>query len=136
MSIEQRLEQVERQTKRLRIAVVVLATALCGVVSMAATDGDIGVFSAVQTDVVFAKNVVADMAVVRSLSVANDNDGERVVIYLGSDGKDNGMLKLYNKTGESIINLTSDTQGNGFIGVWDRKGEGRALQPPNGVGVR
>ena len=136
MSIEQRLEQVERQTKRLRMAVVVLATALCGVVSMAATDGDIGVFSAVQTDVMFAKNVVADMAVVRSLSVANDNDGERVVIYLGSDGKDNGMLKLYNKTGESIINLTSDTQGNGFIGVWDGKGEGRALQPPNGVGVR
>ena len=47
MSIEQRLEQVERQTKRLRIAVVVLAAALCGVVSMAAKESKVGMFDVV-----------------------------------------------------------------------------------------
>ncbi len=38
MDIDQRFEQLERPPKRLRIAVVVLATALCGVVSMAAPE--------------------------------------------------------------------------------------------------
>ena len=50
MRIEQRLEQVERQTKRLRMAVVVLATALCGVVSMAATRWEFSEFDVILLD--------------------------------------------------------------------------------------
>ena len=38
MTIEQRVDQLEKQNKRFRLALTVLAVALCGVVTMADAD--------------------------------------------------------------------------------------------------
>ena len=131
MSIEQRLEQVERQTKRLRIAVVVLAAALCGVVSMAATEGE-GSF-----EVIFAKRIYVQNdkgeAVIR-LTSTDSGAGlittrsatykPSVMLYSNENG---GEISVFNKTGEEIVTIGADDYGNGEVGAWNRKGKGRIL---------
>ena len=47
-----------------------------------------------------------------------------------SDAEDNGgILQIYNKTNESIVQLHADEYGNGKVGAYNRKGEGRTLTP-------
>ena len=156
MSIEQRLEQVERQTKRLRIAVVVLATALCGVVSRAATESKIGHFDTVFANDIFVQNEKGELQV--GLSATDSGSGfvqtfdsktGKKLVSLGVDVGGNGAVTTYaptgkylvslgstlsggfvgvnNKTGEGIITLEADDYGNGEVGAWNRKGEGRVF---------
>ena len=40
-----------------------------------------------------------------------------------------GIVRLYNKTGEEIVQLRADEYGNGVVGAYNRKGKGRTLQP-------
>ena len=40
-----------------------------------------------------------------------------------------GVVNVYNKTGESIVQIYADDYGNGFVGAYNRKGMGRSLQP-------
>lgn len=134
MSIEQRLEQVERQTKRLRIAVVVLATALCGVVSMAATERQDGVFDVVTANYIRVKNNEGGTVVAMG---SNSNGIGLVSTYNGKIGKEleplvvlgttenGGSIDVYNKTGETVVTLEADDYGNGEVGAWNRKGKGR-----------
>ena len=42
---------------------------------------------------------------------------------------DGGMVGVYNKTGEVVVQLHADEYGNGVVGAYDRKGMGRTLQP-------
>ena len=132
MSIEQRLEQVEKQTKRLRIAVVVLVATLCGVVSMAATEGETGSF-----EVIFAKRIYVqndkDEVVIGLTSDKNgagllfaDSATGKTSVMLSSTGN-GGDVSVYNKTGEMIVTLEADDYGNGVVGAWDRKGKGRVF---------
>ena len=99
MSIEQRLEQVERQTKRLRIAVVVLATALCSVVSMAATQIEV---AAGNFDLVRAKNIIAENVIV-------ENSKSVPLIEIGADDNGHGMIYTRNSKGEELVSLRSIT---------------------------
>ena len=153
MSIEQRLEQVERQTKRLRIAVVVLATALCGVVSMAATESNNGYFDEVYAKRIWVQNDKDGIAVAlgesedgngivntysstgkKLVQLHSSVEGEGAVSTYGPTGKklvalvatpNGGAIEVTNKTGEGIIQLSADDYGNGEVGVWNRKGKGR-----------
>ena len=134
MSLEQRLEQVERQTKRLRIAVVVLAAALCGVVSMAATERQDGVFDVVTANAIRVKNNEGGTVVAMG---SNSNGIGLVSTYNGKIGKEleplvvlgatdnGGGIVVKNKTGEDIVTLEADDYGNGEVGAWNRKGKGR-----------
>ena len=129
MSIEQRLEQVEKQTKRLRIAVVVLAAALCGVVSMAAT-GDIPM--KLKAFDVEAGRVEADTGKFRTIfaeRIAVKNDEGDIQVLIGApSGYTGGDLRVMNKEGKTVITLGVDDYGNGEIGVYNRKGQGRAYK--------
>jgi hypothetical protein len=142
MSIEQRLEQVERQTKRLRIAVVVLAAALCGVVSMAALDLKDGQFNwlTARAFMVYSastdpKGSTAKVAIDAPIKNISDGEGDgrirlfnrdgRQVIEIGANEDGSGFLVIGNKTGETIITLQADDYGNGEVGAWNRKGKGR-----------
>ena len=40
-----------------------------------------------------------------------------------------GMVAVFNKTGESVVQLLADEYGNGLVGAWNRKGKGRTLKP-------
>jgi hypothetical protein len=133
MSIEQRLEQVERQTKRLRMAVVVLAAALCGVVSMAATRWEFSEF-----DVIRAKSIQvinkSGKSVVSLDAIASDQAGMirtfsssgRMLIHIGTT-ENGGYISVNNKTGEAIADIAADDYGNGEIGAYNRKGKGRVF---------
>lgn len=109
MTIEQRLEKLERQNKRQRIGLLVLAVALCGVVSMAATENKYPVFDTVR---------------VKSILVSH-SDKDRPVISISTDSDGNGTIDLWNKTDNKTITLGTDDYGNGEVGVWNRKGKGR-----------
>ena len=70
------------------------------------------------------------------LSSTVDNDGaittyqpngnELVALSASSNG---GLVWVFNKTGEDIVQMGADEYGNGVVGAYDRKGEGRTLQP-------
>ena len=54
-------------------------------------------------------------------------NGKGLVALSASDS--GGMISVYNRTGEEIVEMRADEYGNGYIGSWDRKGKGRTLQP-------
>ena len=106
MTVEQRLEQLERKTNRLRIAVVVLAAALCGVVSMAATETGISNF-----DTVIAKSIVAKSIYVR-------NAEGNLAAGMGSDDGGDGLVTILSSTGNSLVTLTSTDDGSGSVSIF------------------
>lgn len=57
MNIEQRLNQMERQIKRQRIGLFVLAAALCGMVSMAATESEVGHFEELRSKTIHVEDL-------------------------------------------------------------------------------
>ncbi len=40
-----------------------------------------------------------------------------------------GVIHVYNKTKEGVVDINADEYGHGYIGVFDRKGKGRTLTP-------
>ena len=40
-----------------------------------------------------------------------------------------GLVYVYNKTGENIVQMYADEYGNGVVYAGNRKGRGRTLQP-------
>ena len=56
----------------------------------------------------------------------NGND----LVKLASNSNDTGgMILVFNKTGEDVVQLTADEYGNGKVGAYNRKGKGRTLKP-------
>ena len=57
------------------------------------------------------------------------NQSGQPLINAGVSKSGNGALvELYNKTGESIVQLYADDYGNGVVGAYNRGGEGRTLE--------
>jgi hypothetical protein len=156
MNLEQRVDQLERQTKRQRLALVVMAVALCGMVSMAATVDDVGRFDSIITKAVIVLNddgvgvasmgsdpagnggimtlsalgkmgvFVSSNTLTSSISMYQPNG--KKLIELGSNDNGGGIF-VYNKTGEDIVQVGADEYGNGVVGAYNRKGMGRTLKP-------
>ena len=63
MTIEERLDQLEKRDKRLTVALAVLTVAICAVVTMAATGEKRGDFDVVTARNIFIANVHDGMAV-------------------------------------------------------------------------
>ena len=118
MSIEQRLEQVERQTKRLRMAVVVLVATLCGVVSMAAIQWK-GEFRQLWSDTLKVNTWMRTKAV-----LVTNAEGHHV-IHLGSDEHGNGTITLYLNDGEKAVTIGAE-ELEGMIELRKKNGTWRA----------
>jgi|TARA_R110000796_G_scaffold87844_1_gene189265 hypothetical protein len=142
MNLEQRVEQLEKQGKRLQLAVLVLAVALCGVVTMAAkvatvdaveVRGTVGYFAQIETNALYILDhkdeTVALLTADRTggyLGIYNNKDERgREIVNITADDYGNGIVNVYNKTRETIVTLGADEYGNGEVGVWNRKGKGR-----------
>ena len=117
MSIEQRLEQVERQTKRLRIAVVVLAAALCGVVSMAARQYDRLEVGTLKATSVYAKYIAIEELM-----------GGRVVAGISSADNSERLFTIGRPEGGNLIEMGYDKKG-GVIRVRKNNGQGVEIVP-------
>tara|TARA_Y100001934_G_C12106765_1_gene656592 strand:- start:329 stop:739 length:411 start_codon:yes stop_codon:yes gene_type:complete len=117
MDIEQRLNQMERQIKRQRIGLFVLAAALCGVVSLAAKDLENGQFYW----------LTSRALMVYSESTHPRGGTPKVVVdapiqdFSKSEG--GGRIRLFNQDGTKVVEIGSNEDGNGFIFVGNEKGE-------------
>lgn len=157
MTIEQRVDQLEKQNRRFKLAFTVLAVALCGAVTMAATSDNIGRFDTVIARHIYAENDAGDTVVglgaddrgnglfqTRSATgkdlviLGATTHGQGTVSTFQSSGKElvmlgatvsGGSVWIFNKTGENIIELGADEYGNGVVGAYNRQGVGRTLQP-------
>ena len=128
MDLEQRFEQLETKTRRLQMAVVVLAAALCGVVSMAATGEKRGDFDIVTARYINVKNEAGDYVV--RLRANPEGDGEisthsakgndLVVLTATVDG--NGKLTTYHPDGKTLVKLTGTARG-GIVKTYQPNGK-------------
>lgn len=106
MNLEQRVDQLERQNKRQRIGLLVLAVALCGVVSMAATDSRDGEF-----DTVFAK------------SISIMGDGFLPAVSLGVDDGGDGFIYTRSARGKKLVALLPSVDGEGSVITYSPNGK-------------
>lgn len=55
---------------------------------------------------------------------------EKPALSAGVDGEDHGgVVGLYNRAGQEVVQLGCDPQGSGIVGAYDPQGAGRALKP-------
>ena len=116
MTIEQRLQCLERRANRYRNALVLLVMSVCAVGLIGATTDD-GIIRA------------------KALIVTNA-EGVRV-LYAGADTEGDGFLfGGYNKTGQNVVLLYADKSGNGVVDtyiadkiLYNSEGKGRTLKP-------
>jgi len=157
MTVEQRLDQLEKRNKRLTVGLTMMAVVVCAVVTMAATGDKIGRFETVVARTIYVKNDAGNFVVV--LDADDDGNGfvqtksakGKKLVQLNSTVEDNGtvttfqsngkelvdlsatdnggLINVLNKTGEVIANMGADEYGNGVVGAYDRKSMGRMLRP-------
>lgn len=119
--IEQRLEQLERQTRRQRLALVVLTVALCGVVSMAATEKRDAEFDTIRAHAVYVENARGQLTVALEADSGGDGavktysamGGELVELSATADGK--GMVATYSSLGRKLVELGATVSGVGTL---------------------
>ena len=157
MTIEQRMDQLEKRNKRLTVALTMTVVAMAAVVTMAATGDKIGRFDTVVARHINVRNHTGDTVVtlkanpiggglVRTMSAKGeylvmlsstlDGDGTvktyhpngKPLVALSASGNGGGVV-VYNKTGEGIAQMGPDEYGNGVVGAYNLKGEGRTLKP-------
>ena len=112
MTVDQRLNHMERQIKQQRVGLFVLAAALCGVVSIAATDSEYGFFDGVSANVVTADTVIAKR-------IRVENDEGKSAITLTSNTSGNGHVQTHNATtGKSLVVLSDVGGGYGVVSTY------------------
>ena len=70
-----------------------------------------------------SKNAEFNQVIARKLFIENDAGKTQA----GSD-EGGGRLGIYNKTGESVVQLRAGEYGNGVVGPYNGEGKGRTLQ--------
>ena len=156
MTVEERLDQLEKRNKRLTAALTLMAVAICAVVTIAATDDKVSEFDVVSARYIAVRNDAGLTVVtlgandggdglVNTYSAKNNNlvklsstlNGGSIKTYQ-SNGKElgnltstdnGGFIGVINKTGESIAQMRADEYGNGVVYAGNRKGKGRTLKP-------
>ena len=56
-------------------------------------------------------------------------NGQKLVELTATTDDTGGLLRVFNKTGEEVVQLHADEYGNGMVGAYNRKGMGRTLKP-------
>ena len=98
MTVEQRLDQLEKRNKRLTQALTLTVVAMCAVVTMAATGDKDGYF-----DTVKARHILVT------------NDAGDIVVGLGANDGGDGVVWTQNSAGQVLINLGVDDGGDGLV---------------------
>ena len=156
MTVEQRLDQLEKRNKRLTVALTMTVVAMAAVVTMAATGEKNGEFNELTARHIWVENDAGQIVV--GLGATSVGDG--LVLTMSAKGKDlvmltatqggngavttyqpngkklvemgsntdGGMTYVYNKTGEVSAEMGADHYGNGVVGAYNRKGIGRTLE--------
>ncbi len=64
-----------------------------------------------------------------SLSLRDSKGNVRLGMASRDDEDNGGLMEIYNKTNESVVQLRVDEYGNGLVGAYNRKGLGKTLTP-------
>lgn len=105
MTIEERVEQLERRIDRYRLALAALVLGICAVILVGATTPD-------------DKVIEADMVIAKGIFARNAN-GE-IAAALGTDDLGNGMLQVYTRAGKELVVARIDTAGDGQLRLYSR----------------
>lgn len=116
MTVEERIEQLERRVDRYRLALIGLALIAGAAVLIGATTQDDGV---IEAEMVIAKGIFARNA-----------DGE-IAAALGMDDHGNGLLQVYTREGKDLVVARIDTSGNGQFRLYSREGKDLVLLGAN-----
>ena len=106
MTVEQRLDQLEKRNKRLTVALTMMAVVVCAVVTMAATGEKDGYF---------------DMVVARHINVVNDAGD--FVVTLGANDGGNGVVYTESAKGTELVRLNSTVDGYGVVATYQPNGK-------------
>ena len=106
MTIEQRLDQLEKRNKRLTVALTMTVVAMAAVVTMAATELKDGVFDSVVAKRVFVKNDVG-----------------QIVVTLDTDDNGNGLVRTFSAKGKTLVKLSSTVNGEGTVTTFQPNGK-------------
>ena len=123
MTIEQRVDQLEKRNKRLKVALTMMA-----VVTMAATGEKDGNF-----DVVRAKNIFVESGVMaRSIAVISDENTLAVTSGITDNG--NSWVKTISAKGKALVELTSTVDDKGVVMTYQPNGKKLLELSSNGNG--
>jgi hypothetical protein len=103
------------------------------------SNADQGVFSAVVDADGNGRLLIGSKAQRPLISAGADKKGhgqfllfsgnERMVLSAGVDAAGNGgIVDLFNRAGQGVVQMSCDGQGSGMVGTYDPKGAGRALK--------
>jgi hypothetical protein len=129
MTIEQRMDQLEKRNKRLTVGLTMMAVVVCAVVTMAAMDQKISTFDTVMARRIYVKNDAGQIIVGLS---ANDDDGGLVttmsakgkkLVDLNATDNDNGMVSTYQPNGKTLVMLGATTSGKGTVTTYQPNGK-------------
>ena len=135
MTIEQRLERLERRANRYRNVLVLLVICVFAVELIEDTIDD-----EIDDDIIRAKGLeVTNNEGQVLISVGSDTRGDgqltvnsktgQKLIHAGAGGSGNGFgFAGFNITGEGVGEIYADDYGNGVVYAGNRKGEGRTLE--------
>lgn len=128
MTIDQRLEQLERQNRRLKRGMMGIVVAGMALLMIGQASPKVGRFDRVEARTIS----VLDNKGNRAASIDSHekfggflrlekSDGKDLV-YLGWNLNGDGMLVTRTKEGKEIVLLTSDESGGGAISISDKNG--------------
>ena len=158
MTVEERLECLERRANRYRNEMVLLVMSVCSVALIGATSDD-GIITGKGLFITNDEGVpvfsVTGLGIINAKGIFLDNDEGVNVLYVGAHLDGHGTLRINSKTGQDLIwagasptgngfyfrgfnkrgaagsgvvQLYADDYGNGVVGAYNRKGKGRTLE--------
>ena len=106
MTIEQRLERLEKRNKRLTATLTLTVVAMCAAVTMAATGEKRGDF---------------DIVTARYINLKNQNGD--YVVRLSANPEGDGEISTHSAKGNDLVVLTTTVGGNGKITTYHPDGK-------------
>ena len=144
LTIEQRLDQLERRNRRLTTTLALMVVAICAVVTMAATGSKDAKFDSVTAKRILVKHDNGENAVTISSyfgdgAVSTYGPNGKELVVLGSNTEGEGMVLTYGPNGKRLVALGSTTGGNGLVKTYGPNGkelvELGATENGGGIGV-
>jgi hypothetical protein len=119
MTIEQRMDQLEKRNKRLTVALTMTVVAMAAVVTMAATGEKDGNFDTVTARTIFVKNAEiqrrAEIGVVTARYINLKNKTGDYVVRLRANPAGDGEISTHSAKGNDLVVLSATTGGNGIV---------------------
>ena len=127
MTIEERLDQLEKRNKRLTAALTLMPVAICAVVTVAATGDKDGHFDTVVARHIYATNDAGDLVV----QLGANDEGDCLVLTRSEKGKVlvqlstrsmGGSVTTYNRNGKELVRLSATVESEGAIATFQPNG--------------